>query len=314
MHRLHRKKIAEIFKLLVNNSICAYRESRKRDKYMVELATRAYDPDLRSLIVKCLNKFQDTVRAAQKDLSNAELMEQIKELESVEDTKQELIKAKAVADPIDLVSTPVAEGKRARKPVKRYADAFWVDDKELHEGDDDFEERLVKVRAKKGRKGRKKGRSTKAAGKKRVSDEVEPDSDSEFVADGSESDTSSEFEHVSEDEEAEWNQSGSENEEGNEGEAFLSVTTSESKRRKQAWEAMKSEKQEDEGARKLRLLLTIDANKVYTDADLENEEVLTLGLEVTYCMRMGQSLDKVPSVHINVSDQNAHFQQLLTIK
>ncbi|KAH6633035.1 hypothetical protein C7974DRAFT_163624 [Boeremia exigua] len=61
--------IAHIYKFYVEQSIFAYRESRKRDKYLVKLATRASDPAMRSLIVKCLNLHQENVRADPTNIS-----------------------------------------------------------------------------------------------------------------------------------------------------------------------------------------------------------------------------------------------------
>ncbi|CAN9146200.1 unnamed protein product [Alternaria alternata] len=41
--------------MFVKNSLCGYRESQKSDKYVIELATRAQDPEIRKLAVKMLN-------------------------------------------------------------------------------------------------------------------------------------------------------------------------------------------------------------------------------------------------------------------
>ena len=66
---------------------------------------------------------------------------------------------------------------------------------------------------------------------------------------------------------------------------------------------MKNENQEDEGVRKLRLLLTTNPDRFYTEKDLEDDEaILNRGLEVTYCMEALQrylqgSEDKSIYVH-----------------
>ncbi|KAJ8115059.1 hypothetical protein OPT61_g3203 [Boeremia exigua] len=56
--------VAEIFKFYAEESIFGYRKAQKRDKYLVELATRASDPAMRRLIVKCLNLHQKNARKA----------------------------------------------------------------------------------------------------------------------------------------------------------------------------------------------------------------------------------------------------------
>lgn len=58
------------------------------------------------------------------------------------------------------------------------------------------------------------------------------------------------------------------------------------KERKKAWEAFRSEDQQDEGARQLAQLLEADAAKVYSVDDLNDEATLERGLKVTYCLRV----------------------------
>jgi hypothetical protein len=60
----------DITKLYLHGSICSDREARKRDKYMIELATRAFDAAMRRLIVWCLNEWQKEVKRAQEDPDN----------------------------------------------------------------------------------------------------------------------------------------------------------------------------------------------------------------------------------------------------
>ena len=59
--------------MFVKNSLCGYWESKKPDKYVVELATRAQDPEIRKLAVEMLNEYHVEVRAAQGDPRNKEL-------------------------------------------------------------------------------------------------------------------------------------------------------------------------------------------------------------------------------------------------
>ena len=53
--------------MFVKNSLCGYWESKKPDKYVIELATRAQDPEIRKLAVEMLNEYHVEVRAAQDD-------------------------------------------------------------------------------------------------------------------------------------------------------------------------------------------------------------------------------------------------------
>ena len=50
--------------MFVKNSLCGYRESTKSDKYVVELATRAQDPEIRKLAVEILKEYHVEVREA----------------------------------------------------------------------------------------------------------------------------------------------------------------------------------------------------------------------------------------------------------
>lgn len=68
--------IVEIF---VKNSLCDYRESKKSDKYVVELAKRAQDPEIRKLAVEMLNEYHVEVRAAKEDSRQPRAFEIVKE-------------------------------------------------------------------------------------------------------------------------------------------------------------------------------------------------------------------------------------------
>jgi hypothetical protein len=61
-------------KMFVKNSLCGYRESKRSDKYVIELVTRAQDPEVRKLAVEMLNEYHVEVRAAQEDSANQELL------------------------------------------------------------------------------------------------------------------------------------------------------------------------------------------------------------------------------------------------
>jgi hypothetical protein len=273
--------VVEIVKIFVEGSIHAYRESRKRDKYLVELSTRANDPDMRSLIVKCLNEHQLAVRKAQHDERNAELMAQLQEVHEVEAVREELQLAQAVPDPMDILSIPEVVGKRARKPVIHFRDEF------NYYGSDAEDE--PKARPKRSRQ-------------KRV------------LADEDYADTSSlsswTEESVSEFKGSDIEDEGNSNEgDGGDEKEDPAAAARKAKRLQKIaeYEAMRNEFQEDEGVRQLRLLLTADADKVYTEDDLDDESILERGLEITHCFRLGQQPDKVPSIHIKVRYAKALF-------
>jgi hypothetical protein len=64
--------------MFVKNSLRGYRESKKSDKYVVELATRAQDPEIRKLAVEILKEYHVEVREAQEDPANQELLRLLK--------------------------------------------------------------------------------------------------------------------------------------------------------------------------------------------------------------------------------------------
>lgn len=64
--------------MFVKNSLCGYRESKKSDKYVVELATRAQDPEISKLAVEMLKECHVEVREAQEDPANKELLRLLK--------------------------------------------------------------------------------------------------------------------------------------------------------------------------------------------------------------------------------------------
>jgi hypothetical protein len=220
-------------------------------------------------------------------------MEHADEMREIERTKQQLVLADAVADKMDVEELPEPKGKRVSKPVKRFAEADWVKGKEVHYDTSDDEDYL--------RKSGDKSTSKRKLTQKRI---LDLDEDLENADDSFE-------------DESDWNPDADDEEEdldANSGSdiEFDIPLVSDLKRTKKevkmaALALMRREDQEDEAVRQLRLLLTADPNKVYTLNDLNDEVILERGLEITYCMRTGQSPDKVPSIHINVSYQNALF-------
>jgi hypothetical protein len=67
-----------IVEMFVKNPLCDYRGSKKSDKYVVELTTRAQDSEIRKLAVEMLNEYYVEVRAAQEDPANQELLRLLK--------------------------------------------------------------------------------------------------------------------------------------------------------------------------------------------------------------------------------------------
>jgi len=277
----------------VLNTIGAYKESRKRDKALIELATRANDPEIKNLLVYCLNEFNNTIRQAQEDPANEELMGMIGETAKIQETNEEIM-ASAVEDKVELVTFEIVEGKR--QPKKR-GPAY---------GDEDWDG-LGRAKA----KGKGKQKQEKITLEEL--DELFED-DASFVANVNEDEDSDTYEPPAEDEEndddALITDSGGESDL----EGLSSEALSERKARKEARLAMRSEIQEDEAVRRLKLLLTSDPSRVYTEDDLEKEEILKRSLELAYCARFGQSYDKPPSIHIKVRSEKLVFGRAALMK
>ena len=75
--------------MFAKNSLCGYRESKKSDKYVVELATRAQDPEIHKLAVEMLNEYHVEVRAAQDDPANQELLRSLKRKRQAQEKQRE---------------------------------------------------------------------------------------------------------------------------------------------------------------------------------------------------------------------------------
>lgn len=117
----------DVCKIFVVNSICGFRESKKSDKYVVELATRAQDPEIRALTVKVLNEHHKEVRSAQDDPQNGKLMKQLlqekllMEKELNREEEEATAGAKTVPETALVVDpSNIVDGKRTRKESIRY--------------------------------------------------------------------------------------------------------------------------------------------------------------------------------------------------
>jgi hypothetical protein len=313
----------EITKLFVNNSIFAYREHRKRDKYLPELATRAHDPIMKALIVKCLNDFQKTVLAAQQDPANKDTMQILEQQATIDVEKEKLVMAGVVRDPLDLVDIDAPTSKRVSKRPKLFSEAKYVKGKPLYPGDEgytDAEDDDDQVGVRKSSRIQRLKSSRRKQDAQGTVDATEDESETESIhqrvksrslrkdpldddfVDG-ESDLDESDEYDSGDDEVAVPLLETDDEDGGndiDPEEKTPTAAEKRKQKKAAYEAFHREEQEDEGVRQLRLLLTADPSRVYTIKDLENEAVLTRGLEIVYCLRVGQRPDKVPSIHIKV--------------
>ncbi|CAN9145950.1 unnamed protein product [Alternaria alternata] len=121
--------------MFVKNSLCGYRESKKSDKYVVELATRAQDPEIHKLAVEMLNEYHVEVRAAQDDPANQELLRSLKRKRQAQEKQQEAQDelrsgAKVVPEKgldVDLKNIADSKSKRLRKRPERFSDIKWTD-------------------------------------------------------------------------------------------------------------------------------------------------------------------------------------------
>ena len=121
--------------MFVKNSLCGYWESKKPDKYVVELATRAQDPEIRKLAVEMLNEYHVDVRAAQDDPCNKELQKLLKRQRQAQEKEREeqdelrrgakVVPEKGLnVDPKNIVDP---KSKRLRKKPERFSDIEWTD-------------------------------------------------------------------------------------------------------------------------------------------------------------------------------------------
>ncbi|KAH8730759.1 hypothetical protein GQ44DRAFT_723006 [Phaeosphaeriaceae sp. PMI808] len=153
---------------MIENSISAYKEFRKRDKALIELATRAKDPAIEQLLVDCLNEHRETIRRAQADPKNKELIGKFAEHAKI--MKEQLgLLAKAVHDKNNLVEIEPVTGKRQRRGVDRYCDSNY-----------DSNTGALKGSAQDKGKGKKDKKSKKIKKDAEESDEYEDDTFDDF--------------------------------------------------------------------------------------------------------------------------------------
>lgn len=296
-----------ITKLIVPESIHAYREAKKRDKAIIELATRANDPRIRAAIVTLLNEYQRHVRQAQEKPENQELISKIRDHDTRTKDLRELAKdARVVRDTIDLGTNNILEGKRRRQAPERYETIAWTaEGSRLKVKGPKKNGLLAKARSKfaKGAASlKKKGKSAtsraktigsvkgKGKGKAKESD-VEDDSEPSL------DDNDSDYENYTEAESA--SQAGDE-------ESDAEDDTVKAKLRR-ARALFRSENQLGEQEKVLKLLLSLPKDKVYDEKDLEDEATMVRGLELLYAHRIGMSTAKVPSIHIKVRGSQKYF-------
>jgi hypothetical protein len=234
----------------------------------VELGTRAHDPEIRALLVQCLNDFQEVIRTEQAKPEHAAIIDLLRKKG---ETSQQL-SATTVKDKIDLVTFETIEGKREPKPRGlTYAEEEW-------DG-----------RGRPKRAPRKNYNDEYGFDDDFVEDDVPKSDDGDWAADN--------LTELSDTDPLDYDEDASDSE--------LEGATEEQVRKhaakKEAQRAMDSEAQEDEGLRRLKLILSADPGKVYTEEDLEREDILIRSLELAYCARAGLPYDRPPSVHIEVS-------------
>jgi hypothetical protein len=289
MHRqINSPREVHVVKMFVKESICSYREAKKADKYLVELATRATDPNIQALAVEMLNEHHKEVQAAQDDPKNKKLMNKLREelarLRNVREERkaESAAAAKTVTEKMSsdvLDAANVVTDKRNRKQPERFEDVQWSEggrklgvltqqDRLKREAliDDDFD-------------------SSSDETEKAFSDAV-----SSIVSLGEESDlaTGSDFSIESEDSAV--------------SEEVQERTPTEKQRMKlEAEERKRTVPRLNEGMRQLARKLIADYNRVYTRDDLKEHKYLSLALRLIHCKKTGVPLDNVPSVHIKVS-------------
>jgi hypothetical protein len=308
--RAPQKNAIVVTKIMVKNTIATYREYRKRDKAIIELATRASDPEIAAILVQCLNDHQEVIRSAQADPKNQELMEKLAVRKEVAQ-EQTVLLARTVPDKLDLVKNQILEGKRTRKAVERYRDedydevtGEYIGDREGEDDGDDNEE-LVQD-GQEFNNGDGEGDGSQELGEPGP-DEKEDD-DGTFVAPDDD------------DEDGDWNYRSDEGN-GEYDEDYLDLfsdeedipeeesETAKQKRKalKAARIAMRNENQEDEGLRRLGALLSADPHRIYTHEDLKKATTLKRALELAYCARSGTAYDTPTSIHIEVGYPKTSF-------
>jgi hypothetical protein len=271
----------EMTKMFVKNSICGYRECKKADKYVVELATRANDPQIRQLAVNMLNEYHRSVREAQDNPDNKQLRDLLVKERAQRERDKRIAEeagsgAKVVAEKIIPEPESIIEGKRARRQVQRFADLIWNDS----------------------------GKQVGVAPKNVLGDllsDFELSSDEEGLqshkATFSESEADSDF-HGSEHDSV----AGS-----NPDDVHERPLTAKQLAKQAAREARHSIPTMDEATRQLAEKLLEDYDRQYTDDDLNKDEHMVRALKLIYCRKAGLPYDNVPTPHIQVCTSPEKF-------
>ncbi|KAL5372897.1 hypothetical protein DPSP01_013126 [Paraphaeosphaeria sporulosa] len=279
--RMNSPREVTIIKMHVQDTVASFRESKKVDKYIVELATRAADPIIRQLAVQLLNEYREEVKAAQENEDNKELRETLlaaraREVEKMErETKEEMAGAKTVPERLDNLdpANVIKDGeKRKVKAPERFEAIEWADN------------------------GARITSDAASHRPKRVSKRVD-------YAEDLYSDFDSEFDGLSDSSgDVYVEDQGSEH---SEGELFEEQSATPLTKRQREIAAAKQLKtaipEHDERGRLLVNQLLDNYEKVYTLEDLDNDVVLRRGLKYIYCRKMGIPFETVPSVHIKYS-------------
>ncbi|RYN35416.1 hypothetical protein AA0119_g1231 [Alternaria tenuissima] len=281
--RVNSPREVEIIKMFVKDSICGYRESKKSDKYVVELATRAQDPKIRALAVEMLNEYHKEVQSAQKDPENAELMgllckERDASLKRRRETQEEARAATTTVPEstqahIDLSN--IVGSKRERKRPERFGDVKWSDSGKRLGTVSEAERRAAEGLFKD--EDEEDGKSFLETHKYDLWKEVNWDTDDDDVSDYEGTDV---------------------NDSDIEEEIRERPLTDKQQAKIEAKAARMSKPKVDEAARQLAIKLLDDFNRVYTDDDLDEDVHLTRALRLIHAKKVGLAFNDVPSVHI----------------
>lgn len=271
-----------IVKMFVENSICAYREGKKTDKHVVELATRAQDPIIQALAVEILNEHQEQVKAAHDDPENADWMTELRRLQAEREKQLRDYaesRAQTVSEKPSVEEKNIVTGTRLRKRPERYTDIEWTDN------------------------GSRKGKEVSNSKDVDPSNEYvefwkdlsSGDSDAESTPDdGSDAQSTSDddYEDV-----AAISQAGSD---VGEEELRDRPLTDKQRAKEEALEAMQKIPDMDDGLRQLSSKLLEDYDITYTVEHLDDHKHLTKALKLIHCRKMGIPYGSVPTVHIKV--------------
>jgi hypothetical protein len=294
----------EIVKMFVLNSLCGFRESKKTDKYIVELATRAQDPEIRALAVEVLNEYHKEVQAAQNDPENQELMRLLREERAAKRKKERerIDAAKTTTKTIHENSSEVVDesnivdSKRTSKRPERFVDIQWSDggthlgtisdaerrarEELIDEDEDDHDDHDDHDKSKKD--------FPEASRPRKFDPWVDTGLDAESNA-GSDSDFTPESISDVEEEVAEH------------------LLTDKQRAKMEAKAARASRPKLDEASRQLACKLLDDYERVYTDEDLDEDVHLARALRLIHAKKVGLPFDDVASFHIKVCDWKVLF-------